>query len=289
MKRNIDIQKEWESIGAGFSAQIGLPLFDVPANYFNNLSNEIISGINAMSVPDAVLTLPKTTPFEIPQGYLAELHQNILNLVSEADAVINSTEIKNGTKNEVFAVPENYFDSFAATVLDKIKAESSIEEELSDSPLLSSLKGSNPYEAAAMAPIAVPKQSQTTIKSKPEIEVPMTVRRSLRWSNWVAAASVAMFFILGASWLHLDNRTNQNQLTANLQWSSAETKVHKKLAAISDESIEAYLDQHIDDFSEYLLEENAASFTGNKDAVLKSALEDISDDELEAYLYNSVY
>lgn len=289
MKRNNDIQKEWESIGAGFSTQIGLPLFNIPEGYFENLPSEIISGINAMSVPDVAVQFPKANPFDTPIRYFDQLHQNILNHVAAANTIINATDIKGGSKSEAFTVPENYFENFADTVLSRLQLESSLEEELEESPLLSSLKGSNPFEVVAIAPIAVPKTIQTTIKSKPEIDVPMTVRKSLRWSNWVAAASVAAFFVLGASWLHLDNRASQNELTANLQWSSAETQVHQKLAAISDENIEAYLDQHIDDFNEYLLEDNAASFTGNKDAGLKSALEDISDDELEAYLYNTVY
>ena len=289
MKRNNDIQKEWESIGAGFSAQIGLPLFTIPEGYFEQLPNEVISGINAISVPDVAVQFSKANPFATPQGYFEQLHQNITKQVVVADTIINTTEINGVSKKEVFAIPENYFDSFADAVLSKLQLESTVEEELEESPILSSLKGSNPFEAPAIAPISIPKSSQTTIKSKPEIEVPMTVRKSLRWSNWVAAASVAAFFVLGASWLHLDNRASHNELTANLQWSSAETKVNKKLAAISDEHIEAYLDQHIDDFSEYLLEENAASFTGNKDAGLRNALDDISNDELEAYLYNTVY
>ncbi len=281
MKRNLDIQKEWESIGANFGADIALPLLSVPKNYFETLPNNILSGIKAMSAPDA--HLDKTdNPFEVPTAYFEQLDAQIMTAVLSADRLIHKTEITGLTKDNVFTVPTNYFEQFADNVMALINEEIAIEDELEESPLLASLKGSNPFEQAPKVEIALPKSTTTT---KPDIEVPMVVRKSLRWSNWMAAASVAIFFVLGAGWLHLNNKPDIG--TGNLANTSSKDGVSQRLAAISDDAIEAYVDQHIDEFNEYMLEANVSS-AKSKPSV-EQTLNKISDEELEAYLYNELY
>ncbi|OJV53541.1 MAG: hypothetical protein BGO31_01350 [Bacteroidetes bacterium 43-16] len=285
MKSNLDIQKEWESIGAGFSTQIGLPLFRVPEDYFERLPNEIISGIRAISAAEPELA-QIDSPFLVPDNYFQQLDQNLLLAVKDARQVIDHTTIKGLSKENVFKTPEGYFDQFPDTVWALLQQEEPVEEELEESPLLASLKGINPFEQPETTEIAVPK-IQSSPKAKPEIEVPMTVRKSLRWSNWAAAASVALFFVLGAGWLITDNRNNGNNMAQSTM--SKPDMVSKKLAALPDAAIEAYLDQNIDEFSEYMLEDNVSSATINTQYSAENALNNISDAELEAYLNNDLY
>lgn len=276
MKRNADILKEWESIGATFSAHIGLPNMYVPEHYFQHLSDDIISGIRAISVPEQQLPTIDV-PYTLPQGYFEQLPQQIIQKVKEAEAIINATDINGLPKANVFELPEGYFEALPEQVMAGIYAETDVDEELADSPLLAALKGKMPFEAPAeMEPIEV--APKVTVKEKPEIEVPMTVRKSLRWSNWVAAAAVALFFVTGAGWLHWDNRTS----SADVMTQDA---IARKLAAIPDAAIEAYFDQNADEFNEYLLEENIASAP----MALEASLNGISDDELEAFMSSEMF
>lgn len=285
MKSNLDIQKEWESIGAGFSAQIGLPLFRVPSDYFEHLPNEIMSGIRAISASEPELAQIEL-PYQVPASYFDQSAQQLFDHVMGAHRVIEDTNIPGLSKANTFTVPAGYFDHLEDKVWATIRQEASVEEELEESPLLASLKGVNPFEKHQTAEIAVPKIA-TAPKEKPQIEVPMTVRKSLRWSNWVAAASVALFFVLGAGWLITDNRNNASNMAQSTM--GKPDIVSQKLAALPDAAIEAYLDQNIDEFNEYMLEDNISSAAVNAKYSAEQALNDISDAELEAYLNNDVY
>lgn len=283
MKRNLDIQKEWESIGAGFSTQIGLPLFSVPEDYFETLTDNILSGIKATSVPDAALDRTDS-PYIVPSAYFEQLDARIMANVKAADVIMDRTDIEGLSKQNVFIVPESYFDQLADNVLARLNAEVTIEDELEDSPLLASLKGHNPFEQVPQIEIALPAAIKKAVKEKPGIEIPMTVRKSLRWSNWVAAASVAVFFVLGASWLHWDHKSENAAVAVK---AGKTDEVSRKLAAISDEAIQAYVDQHIDDFNEYMLEANLNAKGSN--ASIEKSLNKISDEALEAYMYDELY
>ncbi len=285
MKSNLDIQKEWESIGAGFSAQIGLPLFRVPSDYFEHLPNEIMSGIRAISASEPELAQIEL-PYQVPASYFDQSAQQLFDHVMGAHRVIEDTNIPGLSKANTFTVPAGYFDHLEDKVWATIRQEASVEEELEESPLLASLKGVNPFEKHQTAEITVPKIA-TAPKEKPQIEVPMTVRKSLRWSNWVAAASVALFFVLGAGWLITDNRNNASNMAQSTM--GKPDIVSQKLAALPDAAIEAYLDQNIDEFNEYMLEDNISSAAVNAKYSAEQALNDISDAELEAYLNNDVY
>lgn len=285
MKSNLDIQKEWESIGAGFSTQIGLPLFRVPNDYFEQLPNEIMSGIRAISATEPELA-QIALPFQVPANYFEQSAQQLFEQVMGAHRIIEATTIPGLSKANNFTVPGDYFEHFEDEVWAKIRHEDSFEEELEESPLLASLKGVNPFDKHINTEIAVPKVAAGP-REKPQIEVPMTVRKSLRWSNWVAAASVALFFTLGAGWLIRDNRNSANNMAQSTI--GKPDMVSKKLAAIPDAAIEAYLEQNIDDFNEYLLEDNVSSTAATTQYSAEKALNDISDAELEAYLNNDVY
>ncbi|MBL7706975.1 MAG: hypothetical protein JNM21_15615 [Taibaiella sp.] len=285
MKSNLDIQKEWESIGAGFSTQIGLPLFRVPSDYFEHLPNEIMSGIRAISASEPELAQIEL-PYQVPASYFEQSAQQLFDHVMGAHRVIENTHIAGLSKANAFTVPAGYFDRLEDNVWAMIRQEDAFEEELEESPLLASLKGVNPFEKHQAAEIAVPKIAIAT-KEKPQIEVPMTVRKSLRWSNWVAAASVALFFVLGAGWLITDNRNNASNMAQSAM--GKPDMVSQKLAALPDAAIEAYLDQNIDEFNEYLLEDNISSASVNTQYSAEQALNNISDAELEAYLNNDVY
>lgn len=285
MKSNLDIQKEWESIGAGFSTQIGLPLFRVPSDYFEHLPNEIMSGIRAISASEPELA-QIDLPYQVPANYFEQSAQQLFDHVMGAHRVIEDTNIPGLSKTTAFTVPDDYFERFEDEVWALIRQEDSFEEELEESPLLASLKGVNPFETHKTAEITVPKIAASS-KEKPQIEVPMTVRKSLRWSNWVAAASVALFFVLGAGWLITDNRNNASNMAQSTI--GKPDMVSQKLAALPDAAIEAYLDQNIDEFNEYMLEDNISSASVNTQYSAEQALNNISDAELEAYLNNDVY
>ncbi len=80
--------------------------FIVPENYFDELAGNIQSRI---AIDEAVSF--KEVPFTVPDGYFDHLADQINGRILVEEALANS--------NEHFAVPEGYFDQLSKNILDK--------------------------------------------------------------------------------------------------------------------------------------------------------------------------
>lgn len=295
MKRNIDNQKEWETIGATFSAGISQSELTVPENYFDTLPQYIMTSVKA-SLSEKDFVLPAISlPFELPAAYFENLDSQILKSVLDAELVFNQLEIEGVNKESVFEIPNSYFDQLDGDIMAKLVSEPSFESELEESSLLLALKGSNPFskEEIIVEEVIQERTVATSIKEQPVAEVPMAVRKSLRWSKMLSVASVALFFVLGGAWLHFDSKTETASmalLSSSSSNLSAPEVASKKLASLSDAQIEAYLDLHVDEFSEFMLESNVATTVGgNKGLNAEKALDKISDKDLEDFVDYGIY
>ncbi|RQO32303.1 hypothetical protein DBR32_01450 [Taibaiella sp. KBW10] len=284
MKRNIDIQKEWEAIGARFDSDIALPSFKIPDNYFDNFPNEMCSIV--LLKEDQPLAASKENPFSIPPDYFNDLSTGLLLKVQEFEQLIHTTSIAGLSQANPFILPDHYFDQFPETVWNKINEETNIDEELNATPLLSSLKKSNPFstpEIVLTMPVTAPKVIADVTPAKVAPVVPMTVKKRLQWAQWSAAASIAIFFILGATWLQVDKMDNTSPNT--LSATNANTNTMKLLASIPERDIASYVEQHSDEFDEFTLEANLANVpAATQTKNLESSLQNISDEDIEAYL-----
>ncbi|HEX8461775.1 MAG TPA: hypothetical protein VF623_10105 [Segetibacter sp.] len=118
MKNNNYIQEELKR-EAPFLAEIDdNQLYSVPAGYFDNFPNEILTKIKAGQEP--AYPFSNSMPFSVPGGYFENLSKNILQKVSEKNIADNavfeemetiSPLLNTINKKNVFSLPEDYFNN----------------------------------------------------------------------------------------------------------------------------------------------------------------------------------
>lgn len=97
---------------------------DVPAGYFDTLSNNILGKIDGtvahelQHISPFMANLKKVTPYEVPANYFEQVAGNTTSLVAEDNipAVLQGAE-----KLQPFEVPAGYFEQLADNVLNKVK------------------------------------------------------------------------------------------------------------------------------------------------------------------------
>lgn len=134
-------------------------------------------------------------------------------------------KVKNPQLSEPpYRVPTHYFENLEKTLLDKIKEEEEIENELKTYPLLKSVSRAMPY--------AVPDGYFGKIKGQPDRRT--TVIRLRRW--WVAAAVITAFMIITAVFKF---SRKHNELVAA---SSSDTAIQY----VSVDELTSFIDADID-------------------------------------------
>jgi len=105
-----------------------VPVFKVPNNYFENLTEDVIAYKNSILAIDAVegsVTLDEAfqvNNYAVPQNYFDNLSQNILDKVkSDSQSELNG-ELVSLLNEPVYTVPQNYFDNLSQSILNKIKS-----------------------------------------------------------------------------------------------------------------------------------------------------------------------
>jgi hypothetical protein len=127
METRETILKELREISPAVANLSGTNVFSVPAGYFDQLPETILSKIRQESVDFG----GKVQPFNIPPGYFEGLATNILNKIksreqSVAEELNELSPLLNSiSRQNVYAVPEGYFESLELTIplkLDKPSA-----------------------------------------------------------------------------------------------------------------------------------------------------------------------
>ena len=286
MKRNNDIHLELEEMRSSLQADPLTPLFEVPANYFSELPQMMLSiAKDSFDQQFELLPTNPTNPYSVPEHYFTHLTENLLQHTLGAHAIIERYTLEGVGKNPIFWVPEGYFEQLPEVIMCKINGEEDCEAELQDIPLLVSLKNSNPYskpETAIKVPL-VPKAAPAAEEER--VTMPTAVKKSLNWVKWAAAASVALFFTAGAAWLQFGKApfgSQQAVVAPNLQGAD---KAKALLAQIPDEAINKYIDLHAEEFDEFTLESNLQNLSSDKQiSSMEQALKTVTDEEIEAYL-----
>ncbi|MVN93062.1 hypothetical protein [Mucilaginibacter aquatilis] len=85
--------------------------FDVPAGYFNDLSERIISGVHLEQFKQSDIS----GGFTIPENYFTALGDNIVSRIAIEETLTGTTN--------AFAVPANYFDELAVNIQSRITIE----------------------------------------------------------------------------------------------------------------------------------------------------------------------
>ena len=267
MQDNINILDELKEAGSTILLHTERKdIYFVPADYFNSLSQNLLSRIFVESIIPVNL-------YTVPSGYFDSLPELILEKLS---AKIDFQELS-GLEKMPYSVPDGYFNTLAKSVLEKIKADTNeaVQEELEEiAPLLSKMPKTNVYSV----PVGYFNQLNPLKKGDTPARVISIGSKARKWVSYAAAACVAAL-LLGGAYLYF---SNPQILNAPLQKPTARIDVQKSLSELSDTEI-----------ANYLTEDNStAIYTSQgsddqKDLDINTLLENMSDEEIEQYLINN--
>ena len=152
MNPSPEILNELKAISPLLAGLEKINVFRVPEGYFNELHLRI-ADYAILNNTSAVDNINKRNLQQVPPGYFDTLSDSILAKVKATYPESAEEELRRlspmlyALKGEnVFSVPDGYFESFAGNVVERLKSQpanpESAEEELRRlSPMLSTLKG----------------------------------------------------------------------------------------------------------------------------------------------------
>lgn len=266
--------------------------FAVPAAYFNELHDQILLHLHADQLPDEppqLVSLPsKNSGMTVPVAYFEELHESIMNQLDseKTEAVLNLRPAAS------FKVPENYFDNFAANLLQKIPYLNDTEPQ---TPTLDKLRQQPSFVVPAQYFADTHEQimqrtqqgnSTTKVVQMPSgrINPPTTdqqrysLRTILRYS--LSTAAMLAMIVVGVQFINQDNPSQPNN-TPNmgkpLATNDAQSLIgmpKEDLLALMDRSISseralAAVSEEIEEYDDLMEEESFISTIDMKNTQLE--------------------
>lgn len=126
---NINPENELPNFPASFSKMKGNNPFAVPENYFENLSDRILSEIEnseeLKALSPFLSKIEKTNPFKIPENYFfnkqsgENFTERILKNFSQEELNGFLTTLSGTQKKNPFSIPENYFENLVERINQK--------------------------------------------------------------------------------------------------------------------------------------------------------------------------
>ncbi len=189
--------------------------------------NDISDELSSMESPLAGMS--RNMPYQLPEGYFDRLATQVLTAIIVPDEI---TALEGGTKKMPFDVPNGYFDQLQASVLQQVQQES----------IAASLPKENVYTTPEGYFDILPGHIMAAIHASEAPQAKKT--RIIGWKSigWAAAAVVILGLGMGS---------------VKMIWPGAESK--ESLAKIPATSIQAYVQQNIDEFDSELIENNIAA------------------------------
>lgn len=250
--------------------------YGCPSDYFQNLAENLLEGVKAANsnieeVSDIVTQLPKGNPFELPQNYFDTVSIDFFDSLQS----IESLENRIPRNSEPFTVPVGYFENFAQNMHSLIQDS---DTDLVDNYLVEMVGKDNVYQIPEtyFQDFKVP-ISNSQIENDPSPLVISKVSKN-KWTNWIAAASILFIFTLGGVWM----MGSQNSDSPNSNNFNSAQLASLTLSNVSDEDIDAYMEEDIENFDVYSLMDNANITNVNN--ISNGYLDNISKEDIEAYL-----
>lgn len=135
MTRNSDILNELKAISPAVAEISAVVPYDLPAGYFNNLSEVIMARIIAGGQEEntVVSVAGKSTPFSVPENYFEQLSDSILSKVKQAGQQAAADELQelspllaSISKTNVYSVPEGYFETVSSHVTASLQPQAKV-------------------------------------------------------------------------------------------------------------------------------------------------------------------
>ncbi len=212
--------------------------------------------------------IDKRMPYALPENYFHQLVALVQKNI-ETDATLLAVN------QEIYQVPDGYFDQFSSSVLSKIKAgegENEVTAELHElAPYLLSLS----KEPLFSLPEGYFEQTNFTSFTKTTTAPVFAIQRVRKFMQYAAAAVVTGILVFSA-FMFTDNDTQYKSFEQYNQ-----LDIPAALQTVSDESLETYLDNP---------EQISLSFTASATEIedlaldLNTPIQNLSDDELTEYL-----
>lgn len=301
------------------STGIRMP-YDLPEAYFDQLPATVISRIRVATLPDpTVQHLSKDTVFHIPDHYFKHLAGIVLEKAKAADKIILHREISWPDQKQLpYDLPPEYFEQLPDIIMQHIRADNlSVDEELQQNfSFLQDLKTVFPMEAPEGYFETLPEQVMEHIhnhvaQEEPELsplltelknKLPFTVpegyfnqpgqtipseelhhRQKKSRTGWAIAAGVALLVTL-TGWLFFNRQevSGVQQTIAASGTPAGTDDLNYQLAQVSNEDIQLYIENHIDEFDENSLANAFLQEEAPYD--WKDALQGVSNQEIEDYL-----
>jgi hypothetical protein len=247
------------------------PVYQVPANYFEDLAAQVLRRIKAdeattvaeelSHLSPLLSTINKETPYSIPADYFATLNPAIATEQDTTEELATLSPLLSGLKKEMpFSIPEGYFETATPVFF----TEQTVAEELEHlSPLLNSLSKKMPYSV----PAGYFENLVATAIQEKEASAKIVSLGSRNWFRYAAAAVVIGF--VAVSGFFFFNRTG-NTVTGE---GGAVAEVIKKVSA-----------EKIDQFVEMTTSETDELAQVDTKAEVKNLMKDISDKDIQEFL-----
>ncbi len=216
---------------------------------------DILNEIQTLS--PLIAGLDKVNVFTVPQGYFNSIAATVLACINEAENNLSSSI---GKENS-YQVPDTYFDTLASSIIDKIKLQESISDELKIlSPALAAINKENVYEVPQGYFKNLP---QNIINSlQPAAAKVVYLQRRHSFMKYAAAAMITGAIALGV--YQYADRPADNTVIASTETAKAdpivkldpsiekgkgmdEKQFNESLSNLSEEDITQYLEKNGDD------------------------------------------
>ncbi|PWT70278.1 MAG: hypothetical protein C5B59_20960 [Bacteroidetes bacterium] len=294
MEKTNDISKELLEISEllGKMTRINF-VYQVPAGYFENLPEQLISRLRQMRSASQVTDelkdlspllnqLEKKNPYEVPENYFfqfpAEMMQ-VLQSMSAPDLDAKkeleglSTLLSQADKKNPYETPPGYFTDLPENLAGALRAVSFVKEELKHaSPLSDQLRNEKTYSVPEGYFDGLAAEVLEKIKSQPSKAriIPMKEKRS--WLKYaVAAAITGTILTVGILTYQMQNKPADDPAIG--------------LTKVSDKEIADFLKNQVMPMTEPSNNNNNTTASidfGEND--IKDLLGDVSDNELQDYM-----
>lgn len=241
--------------------------WSLPDAYFHRFPEAMLHIIHCITGDEYQMPPIAPADFQVPDAYFDTFPEAMMVKIKEMETYVTSGQYNwtDSSRKAPFTVPLNYFEQLPQIVLKKIDTLLYVDEEPGLSPALAGLRNKQVFDVPdgylAKAP-AIPEIIPT-----PKV-IAHPAQRSIRWSGWAAAAAVILLFTLGGI-KFLPGRSDNGLSTA------------QQLALVSDDDIENYLIDHIDELNMGMLESSLSMETATD---YNNILKNVSDEEIEFYM-----
>lgn len=205
-------------------------------------------------------------PYVVPEGYFDSVSADIINKIPKEKVLLTDIKIPR------FDVPEDYFNDLSDNILSSInKQQNNIEEELASiAPVFNTISKQLLYQVPEGYFENLQVDNKKSVEVAKETKV-VSITKRIIWLRVAVAASIIGLLVLGAS--ISSNKNSENYA------SYKNVDLKNSVKKVSDEDLEKYLN------NDYIASNNDMIILDDGDAPdVKQKIQAVPDEDLSQYL-----